>query len=74
LFVDRLVFGFWDFILFHLILFCIFTKQRLKEETDRQMSLPTVGASYRGSRLIDVDQKQYQANEQQGPAAEMVKH
>lgn len=38
------------------------------------MSLPTVGVSYRGSRLIDVDQKQYQANEPQGPAAEMVKH
>lgn len=71
LFVDRLVSVFGDFILFHLILFCIFTKQRLR---DRQTSLPTVGVSYPGSRLTDVDRKPYQANEQEGPAAEMVKH
>lgn len=37
-----------------------------------QTSLPTVGMSYSDGRIIDVHQKQYQTNELQGPAAEMV--
>ena len=64
---------FWDFTLFHLFLPCfiyfyIFTKQIKRR--DRQSEIPTIC----GSRLNDVDQNQYQANEQQGPAAELVKH
>ena len=54
------------FTLFYLFLY--FTKQIKRR--DRQSEIPTIC----GSRLNDVDQNQYQANEQQGPAAELVKH
>lgn len=59
MFVDRL----------ELLLFCIFTKQRLRH---RLPSFPAnCRVSYSGS-FIDVNQKHYQTNEQQKPVAETV--